>query len=114
MSTEARVYVIAEAGVNHNCDVQLGYKLIETAGEAGADAIKFQSYTASKISTRIAPRYWVEPEDPKGTQWDTFARLDKLSARDALRTEHRDYLRDLADHAPVDRELALHLFPTIP
>ena len=75
-------YVIAEAGVNHNCDVQLGYKLIETAGAAGADAIKFQSYTASKIATRAAPRYWVEPEDPRGTQWDTFDRLDKLSERD--------------------------------
>ena len=44
--------VIAEAGVNHNCDVQLGYKLVETAGAAGADAIKFQSYTAGKIATR--------------------------------------------------------------
>src|SRR5947208_8498663 len=75
-------YVIAEAGVNHNCDVQLGYKLIETAGAAGADAIKFQSYTASRISTRVAPRYWVEPADPRGTQWDTFDRLDKLSPGD--------------------------------
>jgi N,N'-diacetyllegionaminate synthase len=75
-------YVIAEAGVNHNCDVQLGYKLIETAGASGADAIKFQSYTAGKISTRVAPRYWFEPADPKGTQWDTFDRLDKLSERD--------------------------------
>ena len=75
-------YVIAEAGVNHNCDVQLGYRLIETAGAAGADAIKFQSYTASRISTRVAPRYWVEPADPRGTQWDTFDRLDKLSPGD--------------------------------
>jgi N,N'-diacetyllegionaminate synthase len=75
-------YVIAEAGVNHNCDVQLGYKLIETAGAAGADAIKFQSYTASKIATRVAPRYWVEPADPEGTQWDTFDKLDKLPDRD--------------------------------
>jgi len=75
-------YVIAEAGVNHNCDVQIGYKLIETAGAAGADAIKFQSYTASKISTRVAPRYWHEPQDPQGTQWDTFDKLDKLKDRD--------------------------------
>ena len=75
-------YVIAEAGVNHNCDVQLGYKLIETAAAANADAIKFQSYTASKISTRVAPRYWVEAADPQGTQWDTFDKLDKLSDRD--------------------------------
>jgi sialic acid synthase SpsE len=75
-------YVIAEAGVNHNCDVKLGYRLIETAREAGADAIKFQSYTAGKISTRVAPRYWVEKDDPQGTQWDTFDKLDKLSERD--------------------------------
>ena len=75
-------YLIAEAGVNHNCDVQLGYRLIETASAAGADAIKFQSYTASRICTRVAPRYWVEPQDPDGGQWDTFDRLDKLSERD--------------------------------
>ena len=75
-------YVIAEAGVNHNCDLKLGYLLIETAADAGADAIKFQSYTAGKISTRVAPRYWVEPQDPQGTQWDTFDKLDKLSDRD--------------------------------
>jgi sialic acid synthase SpsE len=78
----APCYVIAEAGVNHNCDVQLGYKLVETAGASGADAIKFQSYTAGKIATRVAPRYWFEPADPKGTQWDSFDKLDKLSDRD--------------------------------
>lgn len=75
-------YVIAEAGVNHNCDVALGRRLVETAKAAGADAIKFQSYTAGKIATRVAPRYWVEADDPRGTQWDTFDRLDKLPARD--------------------------------
>ena len=75
-------YVIAEAGVNHNCDVQLGYKLIETAAASGADAIKFQNYKAGRIATRVAPRYWVEPDDPHGSQWDTFDRLDKLSDRD--------------------------------
>jgi sialic acid synthase SpsE len=75
-------YVVAEAGVNHNCDLALGIRLVETAKAAGADAIKFQSYTAGRIATRVAPRYWVEPEDPSGTQWDTFDRLDKLSAAD--------------------------------
>jgi sialic acid synthase SpsE len=93
-------YVIAEAGVNHNCDVQLGYRLIETAQAAGADAIKFQSYTASKISTRVAPRYWVEKDDPHGSQWDTFDRLDKLSDRD---------FRALLAHA---REVGLTAFST--
>jgi N,N'-diacetyllegionaminate synthase len=93
-------YVIAEAGVNHNCDVKLGYRLIETAHEAGADAIKFQSYTAGKIATRVAPRYWVEKDDPHGSQWDTFAKLDKLSDRD---------FRALLDHA---RKVGLTAFST--
>lgn len=72
-------YVIAEAGVNHDCLLDRGKALVDTAHGAGFDAIKFQSYTASKIATRVAPRYWVEPADPHGTQWDTFAKLDKLS-----------------------------------
>jgi N,N'-diacetyllegionaminate synthase len=93
-------YVIAEAGVNHNCDVQLGYRLIESAGAAGADAIKFQSYKAGKIATRVAPRYWTEPDDPRGTQWDTFDRLDKLSDRD---------FKSLLGHA---RQVGLTAFST--
>jgi N,N'-diacetyllegionaminate synthase len=83
-------YVIAEAGVNHDCRLDRGQALIDTAKAAGFDAIKFQSYTASKIATRIAPRYWVEPQDPNGTQWDTFAKLDKLSDTD---------FKTLIDHA---------------
>lgn len=75
-------YVIAEAGVNHDCLLDRGKALVDTAKGASFDAIKFQSYTASKIATRIAPRYWVEPADPHGTQWDTFAKLDKLSDED--------------------------------
>ena len=75
-------YVIAEAGVNHDCRLDRGRALVDTAKAAGFDAIKFQSYTASKIATRVAPRYWVEPQDPHGTQWDTFAKLDKLSDDD--------------------------------
>ncbi len=83
-------YVVAEAGVNHNCDLGLGKRLVDAAKAAGVDAIKFQNYTASKIATRTAPRYWVEPADPTGTQWDTFDKLDKLSAED---------FRALLDHA---------------
>jgi N,N'-diacetyllegionaminate synthase len=93
-------YVIAEAGVNHNCDPALGKRLIETARSAGADAIKFQSYEAGKIATRVAPRYWVEPDDPRGTQWDTFNRLDKLPA---------DGFRALLTHA---RAVGLTAFST--
>ncbi|HXV59111.1 MAG TPA: N-acetylneuraminate synthase family protein [Vicinamibacteria bacterium] len=71
-------FVIAEAGVNHNGDLELGKRLIREAKRAGADAIKFQSYKAGKISTRTAPRYWIEPDDPQGSQFDTFRKLDSF------------------------------------
>ena len=71
-------FVIAEAGVNHNGDLELGKSLIREAKKAGADAIKFQSYKAGKISTKTAPRYWVEDDDPDGSQYDTFAKLDSF------------------------------------
>ena len=81
-------FVIAEAGVNHNGDLELGRALIREAAAAGADAIKFQSYKAGKISTKTAPRYWVEPGDPTGSQFDTFKKLDSFGP-----DEHRELFR---------------------
>jgi sialic acid synthase SpsE len=98
-------FVIAEAGVNHNGDLELGRALIREAKKAGADAIKFQSYKAGKISTRTAPRYWVEPGDPDGSQYDTFSKLDSFGP-----DEHRElfrYAREqgiLCFSAPFDDE----------
>src|SRR5262245_36604221 len=98
-------YIIAEAGVNHDCLLDRGKALVETAKNAGFDAIKFQSYTASKIATRVAPRYWVEPQDPNGTQWDTFAKLDKLSDADfKTLIEHAKTTGIVAFSTPFDDE----------
>ena len=46
-------FIIAEAGVNHEADMNLAIRLIEEAKEGGADAIKFQSYKAEKIHHHI-------------------------------------------------------------
>lgn len=46
------IYIIAEAGVNHNGDVALARKLVESAHAAGADAVKFQTFKTEKILTR--------------------------------------------------------------
>lgn len=45
------VYIIAEAGVNHNGDLELAKKMIKVAKESGADAIKFQTFQAEKLVT---------------------------------------------------------------
>src|SRR3989338_3924368 len=49
-----RPYVIAEAGVNHNGDDALARKLIDAAKAAGADAVKFQTFTVEEIVTENA------------------------------------------------------------
>lgn len=46
-----KVFIIAEAGVNHNGSIELAKQLIEKGAEAGVDAVKFQSFKASKLVT---------------------------------------------------------------
>jgi N,N'-diacetyllegionaminate synthase len=50
------VFIIAEAGINHNGSIETAYRLIDEAKEAGADAIKFQSFKANKLVTRRADK----------------------------------------------------------
>ncbi|MFA5942625.1 MAG: N-acetylneuraminate synthase family protein [Candidatus Paceibacterota bacterium] len=73
-------YIVAEAGVNHNGSLARAKELIRKAAEAGADAIKFQTYKADKLVTKTAPRFWdwKGEEKKKGTQHDSYALLDKF------------------------------------
>jgi len=50
------VYVIAEAGVNHNGDLGLARELVDRAADAGANAVKFQTFDAKKLASRLAPK----------------------------------------------------------
>jgi len=50
-------YVIAEAGANHNRDLGIARELIDVAAEAGADAVKFQTYSGDRIYSRKTPRF---------------------------------------------------------
>ena len=51
-----KVIIIAEAGVNHNGDIQTAKKLIDVAAEAGADYVKFQSFKADKLVSPSAKK----------------------------------------------------------
>ena len=53
---EASTFIIAEAGVNHNGNLDLAFRLIEVAAEAGVDAVKFQTFDAAQLVTRSAPK----------------------------------------------------------
>ena len=52
----ARCFVIAEAGVNHNGDVALAHRLVDVAADAGADAVKFQTFEPELVVSREAAR----------------------------------------------------------
>jgi N,N'-diacetyllegionaminate synthase len=51
-----RIFIIAEAGVNHNGDITTAKKMIDAAVKAGANAIKFQTFIPEKIVSRSAPK----------------------------------------------------------
>jgi len=72
-----RPYIIAEAGLNHNGSVALAKKLIDASKEAGCDAVKFQTFTASsRISKKIkAVKYAETIIGTEETLYDMFDRL---------------------------------------
>jgi N-acetylneuraminate synthase len=51
-----KAFIIAEAGVNHNGSLAIATRLVQTAADAGADAIKFQTFRASALVSRDAPK----------------------------------------------------------
>lgn len=52
----SKVFIIAEAGVNHNGSIELAKKLIDVASEAGADAVKFQTFRADNLVTKFGQK----------------------------------------------------------
>lgn len=73
----AKVFIIAEAGVNHNGSLKNAKKMIDVAAAAGADAIKFQTFRAESLVARYAPKaiYQKKPTDKNENQ---LAMLKKL------------------------------------
>ena len=76
--------IIAEAGVNHNCKIEMAEKLIIEAKNSGADIIKFQTYKANKLVIKKSPRFWNwdGEKKPDGTQHDSYSTLDKFNFED--------------------------------
>ncbi|MHA2024030.1 MAG: N-acetylneuraminate synthase family protein [Candidatus Thorarchaeota archaeon] len=66
-------YIIAEIGVNYDNDMKYAEDLIKASKRAGVDAVKFQTYTPSKIVAISSPKYW-EDDKPEETQHQFFER----------------------------------------
>lgn len=81
MISKEKVYIIAEAGVNHNGDLNLALKLIEEAKKSGADCVKFQTFKAEQIVTKTSPKakYQLKVTDSMETQFDMLKKLELKS-----------------------------------
>lgn len=78
-----KVFIIAEAGVNHNGQLDLAFHLIDAAIAAGADAVKFQTFKAETLVSRQAPKagYQLLTTDKNQSQYDMLKHLE-LSPKD--------------------------------
>ena len=71
-------FIIAEAGVNHNGNVAMALRLVDMAAEAGADAVKFQTFHADKVVSVLAPlaEYQELNMEDRGSQLEMLRRLE--------------------------------------
>lgn len=85
------VFIVAEAGVNHNGDVGLAKKLVDAAKDAGADAVKFQVFKAEKVVIKKAEKAKYQKETT-GSEESQYEMIKKLELT-------REDFKELADYA---------------
>ena len=77
----AKTLIIAEAGVNHNGDIELAKKLIDVAAEAGADYVKFQTFKAEKLASKHAVKADYQSANLKDNNTSQLEMLRKLELK---------------------------------
>lgn len=82
---ESSALVVAEAGVNHEGDLDVALRMVREAAAAGAGAIKFQTYTAARLATRASRAYWDETQEPTESQFELFSKYDRFGEQEYRR-----------------------------
>lgn len=90
------IYIIAEAGVNHNGELALARELVDRAADAGADAVKFQTFDAKKLASSIAPKANYQKQSTEATE----SQLEMLRKLELPREWHHE-LRELAQRRSI-------------
>nr|WP_321266993.1 N-acetylneuraminate synthase [uncultured Sulfurimonas sp.] len=113
------VFIIAEAGVNHNGSVELAKKLIDAASESGADAVKFQTFKTQNLVSKSAKKaeYQKETTDAKESQFEMIKKLelDADTHRELIKYCHTKKIMFLSTPFDLDSvdllsELGLEIF----
>ncbi|HEY4194369.1 MAG TPA: N-acetylneuraminate synthase, partial [Mucilaginibacter sp.] len=85
--------VIAEAGVNHNGDINIAKKLIDAAADAGVDYVKFQTFKASKLVSKNARKAEYQNSNTGNSTESQWEMLQKLELSEADHFVLLDYCR---------------------
>mgnify|MGYP001381971055 CR=1 FL=1 len=113
------VFIIAEAGVNHNGSIDLAKKLIDAACNAGADAVKFQSFKAENLATKNSQKamYQKESTNIEESQFDMLKKLElNIEMHKELflycKNKRIIFLSSPFDHESIDllKDLGLDIF----
>ncbi len=114
-----KVFIIAEAGVNHNGSIQIAKQLIDVAASSGADAVKFQTFKADNLVVKNAQKadYQKETTDASESQYDMLKRLelDETAHRDLIaycQAKEIMFISTPFDHQSIDMldSLGLQVF----
>ena len=113
------VFIIAEAGVNHNGSIELAYKLIDVAFESGANAIKFQTFKSENLVVKNAKKakYQIQTTNLIESQFDMLKKLeldidDHKKLINYCKKKGIIFISSPFDHESIDllNELKLRIF----
>lgn len=90
----SRIFVIAEAGVNHNGSLEIAKKMIDVAAKAGADAVKFQTFKADTLVRKDAAKAAYQQENATDKQESQYEMLKKLELTKQM---HQELMQACAD-----------------
>jgi N,N'-diacetyllegionaminate synthase len=89
-----KTLIIAEAGVNHNGDLQMAKELIKVAAKAGADVVKFQTFSAAKLVSQNAKLAEYQEKNLEGKSRSQFEMLKKIELPKSWHFELKNYAEE--------------------
>lgn len=113
------VFIIAEAGVNHNGSLKLAKQLIDVAADAGVDAVKFQTFRADKLVSKTAQKaqYQKQTTDVSESQYEMIKKLELDETAhheliDYCKTKNILFLSTPFDHESIEllNNLGMNIF----